>query len=64
MEDNITLDFKDTKCEVVDWIRLTEGRAKWRVSLNTVKNFRKFLWRAERVSIEKLSTHRVLSDFE
>jgi hypothetical protein len=38
-EDNIRMDLKGSREEVVDWIRLVQNRDQWRVLLNTVMNF-------------------------
>jgi hypothetical protein len=39
-QDNIKANVKDIKCEVVDFIYLTQVRFQWRAVLNTVMNLR------------------------
>jgi hypothetical protein len=37
-EDNIRMDIREKKWEVVDWIHLAQDRNQWRVLVNMVKN--------------------------
>jgi hypothetical protein len=37
-EDNISLDFRDVGCGVVDWIELVQGSDKWRALGTAVLN--------------------------
>jgi hypothetical protein len=35
----MSMDFKETACENVDWIHLAEDRDQWRALVNLVMNF-------------------------
>jgi hypothetical protein len=37
-EDNIKIDLKTERCEVVDWIHLAQDIIQWWATLNTVMN--------------------------
>jgi hypothetical protein len=39
-EDNIKFDRREIGWEVMDWIRVAQGRAQWLVLVNTVMNIR------------------------
>jgi hypothetical protein len=39
-EDNIRLDLREIRWEVVDWIHVTQDRDKWRALVNMVMNLR------------------------
>jgi hypothetical protein len=37
-KDNIKMDFRELRCEGMDWIELAEDRGKWRALVNAVMN--------------------------
>jgi hypothetical protein len=38
--DNIKIDLRETGCDGIDWIDLTQGRDQWRAVMNAVMNLR------------------------
>ena len=39
-EDNIKMDLQDVGCGIMDWVKLAQGRDRWRALVNTVMNLR------------------------
>jgi len=39
-EDNITMDFHEVGCGVMDWIKLAQDRDRWRALVNVVMSLR------------------------
>jgi hypothetical protein len=39
-EDNIKMDIQEVGCRGMDWIKLAQGRGRWRALVNAVKNLR------------------------
>jgi hypothetical protein len=39
-EDDIRMDLREIKSEVVDWMHMAQDRGQWRALVNTVINFR------------------------
>jgi hypothetical protein len=39
-EDNIKMNIKLRKCEIMDWIHLSQDRVQWRALVNTVMDLR------------------------
>ena len=39
-EDNIKMDLQVVRCEVMDWIELTQDRGRWRALVNAVMKLR------------------------
>jgi hypothetical protein len=37
-EDNIRMNFREIRCEVVDWINLVQDRNQWQADVNMVMN--------------------------
>jgi hypothetical protein len=39
-DDNIKVDFRDTGCQDVDWIKLAQDKSRWQAFVNTVMKLR------------------------
>jgi hypothetical protein len=40
MEANSKINLRETYCEVVDWVRVTQGKVQWRAFVNTGMHLR------------------------
>jgi len=39
-EDNIRMDLREVECRCVDWMKLAQGRDRWRALVSAVMNLR------------------------